>query len=301
MREQNVSKWTNSFLLASILIAAAAPGCSADQTRRTPATPVVAPAPAAAPVAAAPARAPAPAPYIAPGLIDMTRLLPPPSPAGSAAERRELDELLELQTTSSPERRALAEADGEINLTRFANILGPKLKPETLPVVMGFLGQASRSSGSIIGITKDCWLRPRPFVTEPRLQPPGNLKASAGARRGAPRAPVPLGAGSPCVESGPASDYSYAYPSGHSTWGAMTAMLLAEMIPEKRAELYARGWEYGDSRMVGGVHYRSDVEAGRTQAAIVIGLMMANPRFHEDLARARDELRTALGYPPLGK
>lgn len=271
-----------SVITLAIALAFAAPGIRADD-----------PAPVPAPAAA---RA-QPAPYIAPSSLDITHVLPPPPAAGSAAERRELDQLLELQASRTPERTELAIADAEINLTRFASVLGPKLNPQALPAVQAFLAKVSRSSGAVIGATKECWLRPRPFVTEPRLDPPGNLKQSTGGNRPRPHPPLP--AGSPCVQDGPPSEFSYAYPSGHATWGAMTGILLAEMVPEKRAELFARGWEFGESRAVGGVHYPSDVAAGQTQAMIVVALMMANPEYQKDLAAARAELRAALGYPPL--
>ena len=38
--------------------------------------------------------------------------------------------------------------------------------------------------------------------------------------------------------------------------------VLARMLPEKRDELYARIADYGRSRMIARVHYRSDIDAG---------------------------------------
>ena len=49
----------------------------------------------------------------------------------------------------------------------------------------------------------------------------------------------------------------------------MTAILLAAMVPEKRAEIFARGWEYGENRLVAGVHFPSDIESGRIAATAV--------------------------------
>jgi hypothetical protein len=39
------------------------------------------------------------------------------------------------------------------------------------------------------------------------------------------------------------------YPSGHGTFGAEVAILLSMMVPEKRSELFARGWQYGEQRI----------------------------------------------------
>jgi acid phosphatase (class A) len=49
------------------------------------------------------------------------------------------------------------------------------------------------------------------------------------------------------------------YPSGHATFGTLCAILLTEMVPEKRAALFARNRDYEHSRMVVGAHYPSDL------------------------------------------
>ncbi len=64
-------------------------------------------------------------------------------------------------------------------------------------------------------------------------------------------------------------DDSYSYPSGHSAYGATLGILLSQMLPEKKSEIYARINDYARSRMVAGVHYRSDVEAGKLIGAAI--------------------------------
>ena len=54
-------------------------------------------------------------------------------------------------------------------------------------------------------------------------------------------------------------------------------MVLARMLPEKRDELYARIADYGHSRMIAGVHYRSDIDAGK-----VLGSAIAADEFAAD-------------------
>jgi membrane-associated phospholipid phosphatase len=85
------------------------------------------------------------------------------------------------------------------------------------------------------------------------------------------------------------------YPSGHSTFGTVCAILLADMVPEKRAELFARGRDYGASRLVVGAHFPDDVENGRTVGTLAAGVMMENARFQRDFLEARTVLRAALG------
>ena len=56
---------------------------------------------------------------------------------------------------------------------------------------------------------------------------------------------------------------SAAYPSGHATHGMVYAMILAEIAPEQRPALLQRGREIGWNRVIAGVHYPSDIAAGR--------------------------------------
>lgn len=86
---------------------------------------------------------------------------------------------------------------------------------------------------------------------------------------------------------------SGAYPSGHAARGWGFALILAEIAPERASEILQRGREYGDSRVVCGVHWPSDVEAGRMAASAVYARLHADRRFTRLLADARRELSTA--------
>jgi membrane-associated phospholipid phosphatase len=50
---------------------------------------------------------------------------------------------------------------------------------------------------------------------------------------------------------------------------------LAAFFPEKQAELNAMVMEAGLSRMYGGIHYRFDIEAGRTLGQSVAAFAIA--------------------------
>jgi hypothetical protein len=53
-----------------------------------------------------------------------------------------------------------------------------------------------------------------------------------------------------------------AYISGHSTFSSAAATVLAHIIPEKASAYNAMAYEASISRMVSGIHFRSDCEAG---------------------------------------
>jgi acid phosphatase (class A) len=88
---------------------------------------------------------------------------------------------------------------------------------------------------------------------------------------------------------------SASYPSGHATFGWGQALVLAAMVPEKADAILARGRAYGDSRVVCGVHYPSDIAAGRMTAAAVLARLESDAAYHRDFLLAKAELRAALG------
>lgn len=51
------------------------------------------------------------------------------------------------------------------------------------------------------------------------------------------------------------------YPSGHTILGWSAALLLMEINPESQDTLLARGYMYGESRIIAGYHWSSDVDA----------------------------------------
>jgi acid phosphatase (class A) len=75
-------------------------------------------------------------------------------------------------------------------------------------------------------------------------------------------------------------------------------MILANMVPEKADALFARGREYGTSRILAGVHYPTDTEAGRLAAAGIAAQLFRNTNFLRDFEEAKAELRNFLNSYP---
>lgn len=69
-----------------------------------------------------------------------------------------------------------------------------------------------------------------------------------------------------------------AYPSGHSTDAHTLALILAEMWPEKKAQLLSIALKIAINREIGGVHYRSDTMAGYLLAEQIVALLPRNPQ-----------------------
>ncbi|KGT88403.1 acid phosphatase [Erwinia typographi] len=79
------------------------------------------------------------------------------------------------------------------------------------------------------------------------------------------------------------------YPSGHTTIGWATALVLAEVNTAREGEILKRGYEMGQSRVICGYHWQSDVTAARIVASAVVARLHADPAFAEQLRKAKAE------------
>ena len=81
------------------------------------------------------------------------------------------------------------------------------------------------------------------------------------------------------------------YPSGHTIRGWTAALVLIEVNPDSANALLARGYEFGQSRVIAGYHWQSDVDAARLVASSAVARMHADKRFIELLEKAQKEFK----------
>lgn len=79
------------------------------------------------------------------------------------------------------------------------------------------------------------------------------------------------------------------YPSGHTIFGWCAALILSEINPEQTEDLMARGYMYGESRVIVGAHWQSDVDAGMLAASVLYAKLHTSALFLEQMAKAREE------------
>ena len=79
------------------------------------------------------------------------------------------------------------------------------------------------------------------------------------------------------------------YPSGHTIRAWLVAMLLSEINPAEANAIYARAWQSGESRVIAGAHWQTDVDASRVAAAIGYARLQTSGDFRDDMARAQEE------------
>jgi acid phosphatase (class A) len=82
---------------------------------------------------------------------------------------------------------------------------------------------------------------------------------------------------------------SGSYPSGHTVRGWCLGLLASEINPSRQNELLKLGYEWGESRIIIGYHWKSDVEAARALASAVYARLHASEAFLADMAAARRE------------
>ena len=81
------------------------------------------------------------------------------------------------------------------------------------------------------------------------------------------------------------------YPSGHAAYGWAVALILTEINPARQDELLKYGYEFGQSRVICGVHFQSDVDAGRVMGAAMVARLHADKAFMRRLCKAKKEIR----------
>ena len=86
------------------------------------------------------------------------------------------------------------------------------------------------------------------------------------------------------------------YPSGHAAFGWSAALILTEILPEKQNEILKTGYEFGQSRVICGAHWQSDVEAGRLIGAEVVARLHADKQFNIKINQVKQEILNKLNH-----
>ncbi len=85
------------------------------------------------------------------------------------------------------------------------------------------------------------------------------------------------------------------YPSGHSLRGWGISLVLAQIAPARADEIFSRGWDYCNSRVIVGAHWQSDVDASRTAASIGFCALQNCPEYIAQMKKAQAEYAEKTG------
>lgn len=81
------------------------------------------------------------------------------------------------------------------------------------------------------------------------------------------------------------------FPSGHSLRGWTISLLLAQIAPQRANEIFKRGWDYCNSRVIVGAHWQSDVDVSRTAASVGFCTLQGSPDFIIQMKKAQEEYK----------
>ena len=203
--------------------------------------------------------------YLAASSVDLVQILAPPPAPDSAAGKADLQAVLDAQWNRTPAGIKSAQADVEVSVFRFADVIGPGFDAKELPFTTIFFDRIREAESPVVKAAKQYFNRPRPYAADARIHPV---------------VPEPPDA---------------SYPGGHSTFAYTAAIILANMLPEKAAAIFDRASVYAHNRVVGGVHYPSDIEAGRICGSVIDNVLLHDANFMVDYKKARTEVRHAVG------
>jgi len=181
---------------------------------------------------------------------------PPPAPA-SEAQKADIAAIIDWQN-----KRTAADCD-KANLTAVFTIesfLGPD-SPFPRPVpdeLKKFLDRLSSDLEDAVTNMKDRWQRPRPYKAYPDQ-----------AR--------------PCIKK----SWGHSYPSGHASFSRVFANVLADIVPERKAEFFAKADEIARDRVIGGVHYPTDIAAGRAFGDLYHAELVKSEAYRKDIEKMK--------------
>lgn len=213
-------------------------------------------------------------------VANSTYILPPPPAVGSAAWLHDQERYAwgkeQRQTARGDQAVSDARVSGDGVANAFSDAFGMEISRQNTPRLYDLLHNMREDAGDLA--TRDAknhYNRTRPFVEhgEDTCNPEDQAKLSVNG----------------------------SYPSGHSAIGWATALVLAEINPDRQNEIFKRGYEMGQSRVICGYHYQSDVDAGRLCAAMAVARLHASPQFMAKLEAAKNEFKLLTATQAMGQ
>ncbi|MBB5747144.1 phosphatase PAP2 family protein [Brevundimonas variabilis] len=225
--------------------------------------------------ASTPARTSSPAPaagYLdAAGLAALMARVPPPPVAGSATDRADKAVSERYRVLEGGDRWLLATAHAELRpalaLAHFDCALGTRMGSAATPLLTALFEKVLHDANEAAESVKARSFRARPVGDDPARQA--------------------------CQRLSEAGRTSPSYPSGSAAVGAAYGEVLAVLAPDRATETRRIGHEIAVSRIVCGMHYPSDVEAGESLGRDVAREIVATPGFEADRVAAQAELASA--------
>ncbi len=169
--------------------------------------------------------------------IDSLALLPPPPAVGSIAFLNDQAMYEQGRLLRNTERGKLAAEDANLSAggvaNAFSSAFGSPITEKDAPQLHKLLTNMIEDAGDLATRSaKEKYMRIRPFAFY-GVSTCNTTEQDKLAKNGS-------------------------YPSGHTSIGWATALVLAEINPQRQNEILKRGYELGESRVICGYHWQSD-------------------------------------------
>ena len=200
-------------------------------------------------------------PYYLTGNEEVWQNFPPKPALGSPTDQTDLLITLSLQASRTEDQKNEAFRDKDYSTKLLTDVIDGDFETK-YPNTFRVLTNADVDSYFINTMIKKANGRLRPYVQHPTLVAP---LFSAG---------------------------DFSYPSGHASGLELQARILGQLFPTQSDALLKRARQIADGRVVAGVHYTSDTEAGLALGDLLFAQLETKTEFQKDLtaAAARDRL-----------
>jgi len=215
--------------------------------------------------------------YLSPAELPVITWLPPPPPEGSVSEAADVRAYLAARQQLPLARGAEAVQDDVYSpkhvVARFAPELGFRLDETNAAHLLALMDRVMQDKEATLSPLK------RPTSEGGRIRPFVRFASL-------PACPHDRPDQASLAQSG-------SYPSGHAMLGWVWALLLSEAVPDRASALMAKGYEFGESRLICGFHFPSDLDSGRLAASALVARLHGTPEFGRDWRVALSEVSRA--------
>lgn len=189
-------------------------------------------------------------------------LIEPPINRNGIEYKREVNQILALQANIDLEELELSAQEKNFNALTLMKRAKISSTPQTHPQLFAMLSRVTDTSITITDAFKNHWQTQRPYLSDSRIKK--LISASKG----------------------------YSYPSGHTTGSYIYAHILGMVYPKKYPQLKQIAEQIAQHRVLVGMHFSHDIEGGKRLALLIVGGLINNEQFQQDLQKAKNEVNS---------
>jgi len=181
---------------------------------------------------------------------------PPPAP-GSREQEADIAAIMAWQNKRTEADCEKARHTADSTYDSFWGAKSPF--PQPLPgEVKEFFDRLALDLDPAVDAMKGRWERLRPFKAYP-------------------------GQAEPCIKK----SRGFSYPSGHSSFSRVFANVLSDIVPERRDEFFAKADEIAQDRVIGGVHFPTDIAAGKVFGDLYHAELLKSEAYRKDIEKMK--------------